>query len=57
MTNHTWVREVLVDLEQYANANGLPDDLVGAIALAAEHAKGKLPIVYKDLAPSRKAKS
>ena len=47
-TDHSWVGAVLNDLETYANANGLPPELVGALETAASLAKGNLPIVYTD---------
>jgi hypothetical protein len=34
-----WIREVLADLEMFARANGLEDDLVDAVAKAALIAK------------------
>ena len=52
---HTWVREVLADLKTYAEDNDLPDDLQEALSVAAERAKGKLPVVYTDFVPLRKA--
>ena len=51
MRSHSWVREVLLDLEQYASQNELPEDLNDAVVEAARRAKGNMPVVHTDFVP------
>ncbi len=42
MREHSWIRDVLVDLEKFAATNKLPDELTAAIVLAASTARAEL---------------